>query len=356
MGIFSSLSNVLKSAQTGTGSSSVGIDIGASSIKVVEIEDRDGVLTLLTYGEVQLGPYAGKPIGSVSQLTPQQEQAALVDVLRESAVKSRNAVFAMPLSASFISIADVQADPDDDLSAMVRIEARKLIPTSLSEVTLDWAELENNSKDKNERTVLIAAIQNSAIGRFKTLQQFAGFNNAPTEIECFSTNRAIGKKSNLITIDFGAASTKMYLSHAGVLNRMYRFNLGGADITKKLATELSVEFEEAEQIKLETHDGDKYDISKRLYEKQYHHTLREFKQVFDDYRNDGDMTFDKILICGGASLFPELEKQVADVFKLEVEHVNPFDSVAYPAFMEDTMDIVGAGFVPSIGSALRPFG
>lgn len=60
----------------------MGVDIGGSSIKVVELADREGVLTLVTYGEVQLGPYAGKPLGSVVQLTPKQEQEALVDVVR----------------------------------------------------------------------------------------------------------------------------------------------------------------------------------------------------------------------------------------------------------------------------------
>lgn len=334
----------------------MGVDIGGSSIKVVELADREGVLTLVTYGEVQLGPYAGKPLGSVVQLTPKQEQEALVDVVRESAVKSRNAVFAMPLSASFMSTTSIDASPEADLSSMVRVEARKLIPASLSEVTLDWAELEPVSKQQSGRPVLIAAIQNGAIERFKILMQFAGFGNSPTEIECFSSNRAVSKLKNTAIIDFGASSTKMYLSHQGVLNRMHRINMGGTEITQKFAEATDMDFEEAENEKLQIESGDEhYEVLQGLYTKQYNRAMREFRQVFENYQLETGATFDHIKICGGASSFAGVPKIVSTAFNLDAEHVDPFKSVAYPAFMEDTMQLIGPLFVPALGAALRVF-
>ena len=152
----------LATADSTTGA--VGIDIGSSSIKVVELQERNEVLTLTTYGELQLGPYMGKPLGESVQLEPKSEQEALVDVIRESAVTARNAVFAMPLSSSFVTNVSIEADADADLAPMVRVEARKVIPASLSEVTLDWAEVEHvegKNEEANRRDVLIAAIQNN---------------------------------------------------------------------------------------------------------------------------------------------------------------------------------------------------
>ena len=138
----SALSNIFKGIGSNSSNNVVGIDVGSSSIKVVELEDKKGVITVTTYGELQLGPYAGKSVGESVNLTAKQEQEALVDVLRESAVSAKDAVFAMPLSSSFVTNVTLQAEPDADLSAMVRIEARKVIPASLSEVALDWAEVE----------------------------------------------------------------------------------------------------------------------------------------------------------------------------------------------------------------------
>jgi len=355
MGFFA---NILQSAQIASTSSSsvMGVDIGSSAIKVVELEDRDGVLTLITYGEVQLGPYADQDLGATVHLNQKQEQEAFVDVVRESAIKSREAVFAMPLSASFISTTTLDADPEADLSAMVRVEARKLIPASLSEVTLDWAELDTVSKQQTGRPVLIAAIQNAAIERFKILMQFAGFKDAPTEIECFSANRAAAQKSNTMIIDFGAASSKMYLSHDGVLNRMHRINSGGVDITKKFAEALDISFEEAENEKLQmTPDDENYETLQSVYTKHYGRALREFKQVFDHYQLDTGATFDQAMICGGASAFPGLPAIVKDRLGLDVEYIDPFKKVAYPAFMEDTIHVIGPSFVPAMGAALRMF-
>ena len=203
---------------------------------------------------------------------------------------------------------------------------------------------------------MVAAIQNGAIERFNILKQFAGFADAPTEIECFSTNRATTKESNVAVIDFGASSTKMYLSHNGVLNRMHRVNVGGATLTAALASDQSLSFEAAETIKLQPeHSTEHYELLKTLYAKHYRRSLREFKQVYDDHVRSSGVSFDRIMICGGASVFPEVQTLVTEAFDLEVTSINPFDSVAYPAFMEDVMRVIGAGFVPSLGAALRIF-
>jgi Tfp pilus assembly protein, ATPase PilM len=146
----------------------IGVDIGSSSIKVVELQDRSGVLTLTTYGEIQLGPYDGKAVGETVALDPKKEQEALVDILRESAVKARRAVFAMPLSSSFVTIMSLEAKKDEDLSPRVRVEARKYIPAQINEMTLDWAEIDagkREGKERPTRDVLVAAIQNEALRR-----------------------------------------------------------------------------------------------------------------------------------------------------------------------------------------------
>ena len=353
MGFFSS---ILESTSPKDTTSALGVDIGTSAIKVVELEERNGVVTLITYGEIQLGPYAGKPLGAAVHLSPKQEQEALVDVIRESAVKSRNGVFAMPLSASFISTTVFDAEPDADLSALVRVEARKIIPASLSEVTLDWAELEAVSRDQSGRSVLIAAIQNTAIERFNVLMQFAGFDGAPTEIECFSTNRTISKKKHAVVMDFGATSTKMYMTHNGVLTRMHRVNVGGVQVTEVIAETLDIEFAAAERIKQQTTaHSEHYTTVKQAYETTYSRSLREFRQVLDHYQSKVDTEFPYVLICGGASLFSGLANQLLDRLDIQVESIDPFKNVAYPAFMEDVMLQIGPSFAPALGAALRNF-
>lgn len=338
----------------------VGIDIGSSSIKVVELQDQKGVLTLVTYGEIQLGPYASKEVGQSVMLGAKQEQEALVDVIRESAVTARSAVFAMPLASSFVTNASIEADKTADISALVRVEARKVIPASLSEVTLDWAEIEIESTDQtaNRREVLIAAIQNTALERFKVLMQFAGISEPPTEIECFSAIRALHTDADedIAIIDIGATSTKLYVAKKGLLMRMHRIRTGGAAATNRIASVLTISFEEAEIKKREVQQkSPSYTDIKRAHDATYERAFRELGQVLQEYEEKNALKIKTVYLSGGGALFPGIDSVLKDVLMRDVEKTNAFSKVAYPAFMQDTMKEIAPSFSVALGAALRVF-
>lgn len=359
------LNNMLTSIKSsaGSGGGVVGIDIGSSSIKVVELVERKGIITLSTYGEVQLGPYDGKQIGQSVNLQAKQEQEALVDVIRESGVKVRDAVFAMPLSSSFVTNVDIDSGDEADMSAMVRVEARKVIPASLSEVTLDWAEVELTKKEAEtnqpgHHNVLIAAIQNTALERFKVLMQFAGLPKPPTEIECFSTIRGLYKNSepDIAILDIGAASAKLYIVHKGLLMRMYRIRAGGEIATKQISEELNIDFLEAEEMKLVADPTSAFfnDI-KRTHHSSYDRPLREFGQVMREYEKKTALNISTVYLAGGACLFPSMLNHVKTALDREVIIADPFSKVAYPSFMEDIMQEIGPSFAVAVGAAMRAY-
>ncbi len=339
----------------------VGVDIGSSAIKVVEVQNRDDVLTLTTYGEIQLGPYGSKAIGESTSLDPKQEQQALVDILRESAVKANSAVFAMPLSSSFVTSIHFDADPKEDLGPRVRVEARKYIPVPINDVTLDWAEVSRVADKKHpatKRDVLVAAIQNDALSRFKVLMQFVNLKEPPTEIECFSSIRSAysTEEHHIAVIDVGAVSTKLYLAHDGLLQRMHRVRAGGAIATKRIADTLEVSFEEAEVFKRSlTREDERYRDAVRAHQSCYERPLLEFKQVIDEYEEQVGVTLDAIYLAGSGALFPQFKQSLADILQHEVRMVNPFTKVAYPAFMEDMIPELGPTFHVALGAALRSF-
>lgn len=361
-----SLKDIFTSIQAASASQTgaVGIDIGSSSIKVVEVQNKNDVLTLTTYGELQLGPYAAKDLGESVTLESKEEQEALVDVIRESAVQVRSSVFAMPLSSSFVTNVSIEADEDVDLAPMVRVEARKVIPASLSEVTLDWAEVEigsgKKSKDdeKNRRDVLIAAIQNTALDRFKILMQFAGFKEPPTEIECFSAIRGLytGSEKDMAIIDVGATSTKLYIAHEGLLMRMHRVRAGGSVATQQIAKSLNISFESAELKKIAADRKDSaFAEVKKAHDSVYERAFREFGQVLREYEQKTGTEISIVYVSGGASLFPSVQSMLKEALRKDIDVANPFSKVAFPAFMEDTIKQIGPSFTVALGAALRNF-
>ncbi len=337
----------------------VGLDLGSSSIKVVEVENRNNVLTLTTYGEIQLGPYVEKSIGESVNLDAKQEQQALIDILRESAVKATSGVFAMPLSSSFVTTIHFDADPKEDLGPKVRIEARKYIPVPINEVTLDWAEISNNStKEKQPRDVLVAAIQNDALTRFKVLMQLVNLKQPLTEIECFRTIRSAFSKEEkqIAVLDIGAISTKLFIARDGLLQRMHRVRAGGALATKRISDTLESTFEEAESLKRSLdRDNPVYGQVVRAHNSIYERPFLEFKQVMREYEESVGEKIEILYLAGSGSLFPGLKQFIADTLQCEVRFLNPFTKLSYPAFMEDMTSELGPTFHVALGAALRAF-
>ena len=357
----STLSNIFASltAKSQDTSRVVGIDIGTSSIKVVEILSRDNVLSLTTYGELQLGPYANKEIGQSLTLDAKQEQQALVDILRESAVKATVAVFATPLSSSFVTTIHLEAEPKEDLAPRVRVEARKYIPVPITDVTLDWAEIGSEADRQNkQRDVLVAAIQNDALSRFKVLMQFVNLKEPPTEIECFSAIRSAYNtdEEHIAVIDIGAVSSKLYIAKNGLLQKMHRVRAGGVIATKGISSTLDISFAEAEIMKRNiTHEDSKFRDIQRAHHSCYERPLVEFRQVIKEYEEDFGIKLNAVYLAGSGVLFPSMKQYVADSLQYEVQHLNPFTKVAYPAFMEDLVSELGPTFHVALGAALRMF-
>lgn len=362
--LFSKVSKTVSTASESSADSSkiVGIDIGSSSIKVVELQNRNNVLTLTTYGELELGPYQDEgPVGKAVNLVANIERQALVDILRESAVKSKQAVLSMPLHSSFVTIMSMLAPADEDISPRVRVEARKYIPVPIAEVTLDWAEVDSpagQSDQVNTRDVLLAAIQNDALARFKGLLNTVSLANTPIEIECFSAIRSVYRddESDIAVIDVGATSMKLYIVRNGLLQRMYRVRTGGVVVTEKISTDLSVPFEEAEHIKREIKPNDeKFSQVQKIHHSTYDRFLKEFKMVLDEYEKKLSVQVSDVYIIGGAAVFPGFDNYIGSIIGKKVNMPVPFNKVAYPAFMEDTLNDIGPTFTVALGAALRAF-
>lgn len=355
----SSIFSSLKAPAETIPESVVGVDIGSSSIKVVEIMRTDKALMLRTYGELQLGPYADRPLGESVSLEQERLIEALVDVIRESGVKAQNGVLAIPLDASFVTVAQISVKKGEKLEAKINVEARKYIPVPLSEVTLDWSELNQyGDSDMEVHEVLLAAIQNDAFHRYQELMNSIKMVSHPSEIEVFSTIRGAFRAddTSLAVLDIGAETSKLFIAKDGALERIHRAYEGGTNCTKRIAHLLDVSFDEAEQMKRTYSEASPHarDIHKAYVSSLERATL-EFKRVIEQYEARSGEKIARTVLTGGASQFPSAATYIGDILSKEVVLAKPFDKIAYPAFMEDTLSEIGVTFATALGAALRPF-
>src|ERR1700752_1095490 len=93
----------------GSDHSAVGIDIGTSAIKVVEIKKKGSRVMLETYGAIALGPYAGEDAGRVTNLPVPKIAEALKEVLKQSGVIKNEGAFSIPVQSSLIFTIELPA-------------------------------------------------------------------------------------------------------------------------------------------------------------------------------------------------------------------------------------------------------
>lgn len=354
--IFGSLG---KTGKKTVGGSVLGIDIGGSSVKVVEIEETPRTIMLRTYGELQLGPYENKPLGDIVSLPDQKKVEAVSDVMREAGVASRRGSLAIPLSSSFLTVVPINVTPQTDIAAVIPVEARKYVPLPLTDVSLDWTELPPVGEQKtNIKEILLAAIENEALAQHRALLTSIGMVGEATEIEAFGLIRSVWrqKDTTVAIIDFGARSSKLYIVRNGILERTHRVAVGGREITKRVADALKLEFEAAENQKRSYDRASEmgatiFQIMSTVIEGP----LIEFGQLIGQYEARLGSQIGRVVLSGGVAASPYALEYVKDRFARPVEISDPFAKVAYPAFMEDTLKNIGPSFGVALGAALSKF-
>jgi len=345
----------------------LGIDVGSSSIKIVQIKRQNGRAILETYGELALGPYAGGSIGEPTNLPVEKIIEALLDLLREKEVKISTNVcgIAVPFSSSLVTAIEMPMVPMKQLAQMVPIEARKYIPVPISEVTLDWSvipqtkspEASDDAKGVQRLEVLLVALHNSTVERYKEIVTKSGLDASFFEIEIFSTMRSVldQEPDPVMIVDMGATSTKLYVVERGVLRGSHTINRGSQSITTTLSKSLGISLAEAEIMKREKGllgEVDGIDI-KSVITVTLDYVFSEANQVVLAYQKKYNRNVGKIVLVGGGSALKGLVDVAKNNFQTMVVGGDPFSKVVAPAFLEQILRETGPEFAVSVGVALR---
>ncbi len=354
----------------GQGKSVLGIDIGPSSIKLVQLKRKHGRAILETYGELALGPYVNLEIGRSTNLTTEQLGQAVVDILRESNVTTNKSGLSIPMGSSLVSFIKLPKVEESQLAQMIPLEARKYIPIPISEVSLDYlvipsndsiaSEYQNSEAKPAEKTidVLLVVIHNDAMERNKEITRLAKLETTFSEIEIFGSMRSVlepGTAPQMI-IDFGSGSTKIYIIERGILRTSHMISRGSQDITLAISKSLGISVEEAEKMKRERgllkKEGEAMDINE-ITSLTLDYIFSEISRVLLNYQKKTDKNVSKVFLTGGGVLLKGLREKAEASFNVPVVMADPFSKVEYPAFLDSVLKQAGPSFAVAIGLALR---
>lgn len=347
----------------------VGIDIGSSFIKVVQIQKKANKPFLDTYGEVALGPIAGLEVGQATNLPVEKLVEAILGIFAEAKITSRDIIFSLPLTATLLTIIEMPDMGEQKLNEMIPIEARKYVPTSVSEVLLSFwqiPKLDRSYVDPDKVVqkdaipkvdILLAAVHNDVLAKYSDIASKIGATSFAFEIEVFSTIRSViarGAGPTMI-VDIGAANTKIVIVEEGIVRSSHLTNAGSQDVTIALSRSRGVSMLEAEEIKREFGlPGDPSDPAiAEIVRLSVERIFFEANKVLTRYQFEKRVQIAQVILTGGGALLKGSLELAQKSFETDVVYGNAFNKIEAPAVVGGILNDSGPEFAVSIGLALR---
>ena len=341
----------------------IGLDIGLSGVKLVELANDGGHARLVTYA------YADRPIENFDVLFGEriEETAALIkQMISKAKCTTKACIAAVPVSSIFTSIISVPAANEKELKDAIIWQAKKLIPVPLEEIQLDSKVIEGAFKTEGQKKVsrvLLTGAPKTLVNRYIDLvNKRCGLSLVSLETETFAQIRSlVGKdRSSIMIIDIGFQRTNISVVDKGVpfLNRSIA--IGGDAITQSISQMLGMPYIQSETMKRDIRSmestapsGDLTPMLSTLMKP----ILNEIKYSFSLYQGQADVgeqrRIDKIILTGGSALLPRLTDFLTQTMNVNAYLGDPWARVVYPLDLRPVLDEVGSRFSVAIGCAMR---
>ncbi len=334
----------------------LGVDIGTSSIKAVELYRWGDRRSLKNYGELTIENIYKKSFRTFEKNALLLERTdiakALRAVLQEAHIEGKQAIFSIPDFSSFFTNFELPPMTKKELSDAVVFEARRHIPVPLSEVVFDWQLIDGTYGQKTPLAILMVAVPNEVVRQYQEIAKEAGLQLVALEAEVFGLIRSCVWEDErpMVLLDMGAQSTAVNVVFKGNLRMSHSFDIAGNALTERIAKSLSIDYESAQREKTEKGmTGTLAPILSPFIDM----ILGEVEKIADAFLRSKGRAIDKIILGGGSAKLPGLREYVEQNMRKEVALADPFRPLYYPPILEETIKEIGPSYAVSIGMALR---
>ena len=334
----------------------LGVDIGTSTIKIVELSRWGARKSLKNYAEMRSEVLYEKPFRTAEKssllLSSKDIARAMRGMLQEAKIKTRQAAFSIPDLSSFFTRFELPAMSKEELPEAVQYEARKHVPLPFSEVTFDWQIVNKKRLGSSEESIkiLMVAVPNELISQYQEIAALTNLELWALEAEVFGLIRSSlhEEKETVALLDIGAQSTTINVVQQGQLESSRSIDLGGGDFSERIAQSLSIDRQAAERKK--TTEGLSSEQLTTVLAPLLDTVVTEINRAEEEVRGE---KINKVVLGGGSSLLKGLPGYFQEVLHREVELIDPFRSVFYPPVLEDIIKEMGPAYAVAVGMALR---
>lgn len=341
----------------------VGLDIGSSGIKLVQLKEQRGKYILQKFGYKPLEP---EVIVDGTVMDEGRVVSAIKELFEEMNVKVKQVAVSISGHAVIIKKITLPPMPDDELEGQVKLAAEQYIPFDINEVNIDFHVLPptgSDGGDAGEMAVILVAAKKDKINELTELVKGAGLIPLVMDVDAFAIENMHGinypslKEETTVLVNVGASVMNINIVAKGSSLFTRDIPIGGNRYTEAIQRELGLSYEEAEDLKKGGRgtSGNKAAVQ-GVIESVNAEVASEIARTIDYFKSTvEDTDVHQVLLCGGGAQIAGLDNQLRDRMQATVEIANPFSEIDVSGsdFDQESLAELAPLAAVGVGLALR---
>lgn len=346
----------------GGSKSIVGLDIGSSCIKAVELKKAKGEIQVASLG---VEPLASDIVVDSMIVDSGSVSSAISKLFADHKIKSKLVATSVSGHSVIVKKISMQTMSDAELSETINTEAAQHIPFDIADVHIDYQILSEDDGSP-QMDVLLVAVKKDKILNYTNVLSLAGKSAAIVDIDafalqnCYEYNYEPAPGTTVALLNLGASVMNINIVKGNTPLFTRDVSVGGNQYTDSLQKELDLGFDDAEQLKLGQKVGTVSEDAKLPILQQVTEIIvLEIQKTFDFFRaTAAGEHIERVYVAGGSSKVPGLIEALRQEFSLPVEVLNPFQRINAASVGGGEAEFIdqNAGqLAVAVGLALRSF-
>ena len=340
----------------------IGLDIGSSYLKVVQLKEKKGAYELAAFDVMQLPPelvVEGSIIDSIRLVE------CIKELLKRAKIKAKECVLGISGHTSvIIRRITLPEMSEEELSESIKFEAEQYVPFDIDDVNIDFQIL-GPMDEPGQMDVMLVAVKKDVITEYTQVVSEAGLKPVVVDVHAFcignafEINNEIDPEHTVALVNIGANTINMNIMKGG-LSVFTRDSAMGSNLhSEALQKEFGLEYDSAEALKRgEKVEGAKLEDAQAALQQASEEIAGEIARSVDLYRSTAYMEeIHEVVLSGGGSLVPGFPELLADTLGLEVRLSEPFANIQVPGRFDVTfIEELGPIATVAVGLAMRSVG
>jgi len=347
----------------------IGVDIGSTSIKLVQLSRSRSGFELVSMAET---PLPRDAIVENTIIDSASISDALTEALRRARPSTKNAALAVSGNAVIIKTIKMPLMTELELEAQIEYEADQYVPYDIDDVFLDFYIQGISADDPEQMDVVLVACKREVVEDYQQVLNEAGLHVKCMDCDVFALENAAeitdehravtgseyslpdedAEVNALINIGANMININVLIDGRSAFVRDQFF--GGQNLTEEIQKEHCISYQAAEQLKIENFE----DIYPDALERFYIDLTSELVRSLDFYGDRGsEFPVRKLCLSGGCALLPGIATELEQRLGIDTIVLNPFENIIIPSgkFDADRLKKIGPMMMVPVGLALRNF-